>query len=255
MSEARKYARQLVSAWAASRSEEECFPVNCTEIADGFDIVVHEGEDLGEEFQGALFLQDGLKAIIYNDKIKEDGRKNFTVAHELGHFFLHKDRKELKCSMDDLETFDDQPPHGKEIEREANEFAANLLMPARDIGPYLKNNDLDLNLVETLSDRYGTSMTSTAFRIVEVTGKPSALLMLDDDGVVLWCKRNDAFQGFFVRKGFQISSPLQESQSSYECTQKAWMPSSQYEKWLCHQSVLHMSNYDKYLVLITGEAV
>jgi len=36
----------------------------------------------------------------------EEGRKNFTIGHELGHYSVHKDKKELRCSMADLNESD-----------------------------------------------------------------------------------------------------------------------------------------------------
>ena len=107
-------------------------------------------------FEGCLYIGDGLKAIIYNDNIVEAGRKNFTIAHELGHYSLHANNSDLKCSINDLNNFGDIPPHGENIEREANVFAANLLMPGIDVGRQLQGKRIDLRLIERLSNRYGT---------------------------------------------------------------------------------------------------
>ena len=137
-------AIQILKAWYGSRPESERFPVDCRLIANGFGVKV-QGGDLGGEFEGGLFINGELKAIIYNENITEAGRKNFTIGHELGHYFLHRDRKELKCSMDDLTEFSPKP-HPGNIEQEANCFSANLLMPTDDLRRQLKGQEVTLGL-------------------------------------------------------------------------------------------------------------
>ena len=66
-------------------------------------------------------------AIIVRDSIREPGRKNFTVAHEIGHCVLPgHDKADLVCTSTEVGNWSDS---AKEFEREANEFAAELLMP------------------------------------------------------------------------------------------------------------------------------
>ena len=56
--------------------------------------------------------------IVLNSKINHPGRRRFTIAHELGHWVMHRPRlKETSLELDG------------QWEREANEFASHLLMP------------------------------------------------------------------------------------------------------------------------------
>lgn len=91
-------------------------------------------------------------AIIVRDSIREPGRKNFTVAHEIGHFVLPgHDKADLVCTSTEVGNWSDS---AKEFEREANEFAAELLMPevvvrqimGREPSLFL-NEDLHANFV------------------------------------------------------------------------------------------------------------
>ena len=60
-------------------------------------------------------------AIFYNDE-KPQTRRRFSIAHELGHIFLHTDRG--------IRVYNREPsPNDSPIEREANAFAARLLAP------------------------------------------------------------------------------------------------------------------------------
>ena len=60
--------------------------------------------------------------IIYIDEDLPDSEKRFVCAHELGHMFLHK---KINTVFMDSRTF---MPHDK-FERQANIFAADLLIP------------------------------------------------------------------------------------------------------------------------------
>lgn len=75
--------------------------------------------------------------VLINLRVPTD-RKRLTLAHELGHLCLHS-----------THTSDD-------IEREANDFAAEFLMPREFIRPQLRN--LTLGKLHDLKREYGTSM-------------------------------------------------------------------------------------------------
>jgi hypothetical protein len=66
---------------------------------------------------------DGLAFVSADDIL---ARQRFTAAHELGHFLLHRDRMTGFIADADISETDDAT---NEMEREANRFAAELLMP------------------------------------------------------------------------------------------------------------------------------
>lgn len=80
--------------------------------------------DFGTDLLDGFFLDlkdDGLVCLVLNDNPAfAPDRRNFTLAHELGHALLHR------------AVFP-----GKEAEAEANRFAGELLMPEDDIRPDL----------------------------------------------------------------------------------------------------------------------
>lgn len=245
-------SRSLLQVWTHGRQADECFPIDCKSIAEGLGIVV-QGADFAEEFQGGLFIDSEIKAILYNETIKEEGRKNFTIAHELGHFCLHKDRKDLKCTMDDLELISGAP-HGKLIEQEANTFAASLLMPGWDIAMMIKGRTLDLNLIQELAIRYNTSLTATACRVVELTGAAAAIVMVEA-GKISWCYSNSSFTGFFLKKGLPIQAEPIDSLSATQVNQEIWLPHLDYERWELFQSSFHMKNYNRSLIFISAKKI
>lgn len=80
-------------------------------------------------FIGALTkANNGQVYIFANSKIDNIGRKNFTIAHELGHYFLghYLTNNALYCNE---KVIREESFEGIDIEREANYFASCFLMP------------------------------------------------------------------------------------------------------------------------------
>lgn len=75
---------------------------------------------------------NGQAYIMVNDNITNDGRRHFTIAHELGHYFLCHELKNGQCF--DADILEDGTAVDA-IEREANYFASCLLMPESKIKP------------------------------------------------------------------------------------------------------------------------
>ncbi len=83
--------------------------------------------DLESDFLGAIFKGKKEVKIVVNSKIDNTGRKNFTYAHEMGHYYLMHELNDLhKCSSRDIES---GLTSRNEQEVEANYFAACFLLP------------------------------------------------------------------------------------------------------------------------------
>lgn len=109
-----------------------------------FENVLREHEDLKIYFtvlednvSGAILFKDDEYNILINTS-KPATRQNFTLGHELGHFFLHKQElQDDRAIIDGDESLDgpkilyrrDNEEDDKRLEIEANNFAASLLMP------------------------------------------------------------------------------------------------------------------------------
>lgn len=86
-------------------------------------------DDLGSEVSGVLYRRNGTEFIIVNQQHHEH-RRRFTIAHELGHADLHETKTYLDGSAS-LRFRDGLSATGTDTEeREANRFAAALLVPA-----------------------------------------------------------------------------------------------------------------------------
>jgi Zn-dependent peptidase ImmA (M78 family) len=101
--------------------------VELNKIGDLHKIIIRSS-DLPMEVSGVLDCRDRSRPIILVNNSHHENRRNFTIAHELGHFFLHGIGG---VHMDQATFFrkEDVPPAHAKMEREANQFAAQLLMP------------------------------------------------------------------------------------------------------------------------------
>lgn len=100
------------------------------EIIDGESISLIDYHEWSEEICGRLLYINDEPAIFYNAKHTEPMRA-FTIAHELGHYFLrHLDgtEAEIICIDRDFNRLDSNDD-ASEKEVEANFFASCLLMP------------------------------------------------------------------------------------------------------------------------------
>lgn len=106
------------------------------EIVDGESITLIDYREWTEEICGRFLYIDDEPAIFYNDKHTEPMRA-FTIAHELGHYFLQHlegTEAEIICIDRDFNRLgDDNNTLEKEVE--ANYFAACLLMPCNLLSP------------------------------------------------------------------------------------------------------------------------
>jgi hypothetical protein len=111
-------------------------------------------------------------------------RTRFSAAHELAHFYLDRHRTYLMKGGQ---------PHGSKneftadpnVEREADAFAAGLLMPERLFAPRVNEDPLTLARVEELAADFETSLVSTAIRAILVSHFPCAVIGVRD-GWVAW---------------------------------------------------------------------
>jgi hypothetical protein len=151
------------------------------------------GDDL-PGFDGALFKAPAGKkgwGIFYNDRIRSEGRINFTLGHELGHYLLHRFvyPDGIRCREQDVIQWDSE---FGQIEHQANVFAANLLMPLddyrRQIAPSVRVN---LDLIAHCADRYRVSLIAATLRWLNYTQK-RAVLVVSREGFILWARSSSA---------------------------------------------------------------
>jgi Zn-dependent peptidase ImmA (M78 family) len=111
----------------------------------------------------ALIVRHGKNAFIGVNSHQAPVRQRFSVAHELGHFVLHhRDKHFIDYGVPSVGEAE-APGYDWEHERGANQFAAELLMPAE-----LVHRDARTTSLPRLARRYEVSQEAMGFRIANL---------------------------------------------------------------------------------------
>ena len=154
--------------------------------------------------------------ILYSTQPRYRGRERFTLAHEFGHYMLHRRRLtagdyrngelaenlEFRCLPLQADRWD---PAEKQREEEADTFASYLLMPIDDYRSQVDGHDMTRDLLSHITDRYGVSLLAAVRKWIEFTSSRAAMVVARD-GFALWGRASaSAYRtGIFIPSGMPI---------------------------------------------------
>ena len=127
----------LLERYSKDTAKKVQLPIPVLDMIEylGYDIDFRsfDKSDNSEETLGETYIEE--KIVVINEDLpeKQEGRMHFTAAHEIGHIILHAPLKvqtpNILCRKED--GFDGT--NNKTLERQADKFAAFLLMPTADV--------------------------------------------------------------------------------------------------------------------------
>lgn len=145
--------------------------VDLEKLAEIYGISVDCSDPGDDDLSGALVREEDETTIFVNSTHART-RQRFSLAHELGHFFLHKGKeifidgkatgyllRARNVSASDYAT-----------EREANEFAAALLMPRELVSRELKKikSKNPSEVIWKIAEKFDVSQQAMSFRLVNL---------------------------------------------------------------------------------------
>jgi len=138
---------------------------------------------LDEDLDGKIKIDSDEIRIFTNSEILYESRKRFTIGHELGHWKIHfcdNPYQTIKCKAKDLGFFNEKK---SPLEYEADLFASEFLLPTdifiKETGRLLPS----MKSLESLSEKYKTSLTATAIKFIELTQEPCALVLMSNKNI------------------------------------------------------------------------
>lgn len=163
----KKEASTLISKFKITQP-----PIPIIEIAKQLSLDVLE-YNFGDSASGVLVVENNIGTIGFNPSDSEV-RQRFTIAHELGHYILHKKSENEKLFVDKyfLVKYRNSKNYSSaefKHEQEANTFAAELLMPEELVYAELAKADYsDLSesgLIEELARVFNVSPLAMTYRL------------------------------------------------------------------------------------------
>lgn len=207
---------------------QDRFPVDVARLAVEYSNAVFPKDPITKivprnfpDFDGILRKGSGPTdgwRIGYSTRMTSRGRIRFTIAHEFGHYLVHRLKYPdgVSCTSEDLAIWDSEY---NRVEAEANLFAATLLMPLDAFRRTIPDNmDATFSDLNDVSQQFGVSLTAATLRWLGYTRR-RALLVVSKDGFILWSKPSKPalHSGAFIKtsgvapKAVPYQSPIQSN--------------------------------------------
>ena len=129
-----------------------------------------------------LYCSGARARIRVSDRVTAPGHRRFSVAHELGHYVLG------------------HSPGDEDLEREADAFAIELLMPELLVRRYCDGAEVTPHRAQLIAHTFTASLVASAFRLVELSTEPCAAVY-SIANLARWVKRSSRCHPAFARQG------------------------------------------------------
>jgi Zn-dependent peptidase ImmA (M78 family) len=184
--EIRSLARETVIAYNGM-----ILPVRPKDIAEKVGILVESFVPPSSDISGFLMRLNNSFGIGYSTAIASTGFQSFTIAHELGHYFIpeHPVAVLIGGRHFSRSGYISRDP----LEQEADMFATELLMPWKLIDPLVNGGQHGFDVVKLLADRCGSSLLASGIRYTEVT-KECLAVIVSHKGVVEFMTASESFR-------------------------------------------------------------
>lgn len=188
-------------------------------------------------------IRKSRKVIFLNNLIVGTEKEKFTIAHELGHYFLPNHLEKI----DDMYTRTDYMYKNKrkKIETDVDKFATELIMPSKYINPELERISLrNFRQLQELTKKYEVSLTSLLCKYVDMNSESMALLCYENNKQKWQYKVFDDFK-FEIYDGEILND---ESERYVKDTLNNWLDES--FQGTVYQVIFELKKYNMKLVLI-----
>jgi Zn-dependent peptidase ImmA (M78 family) len=170
--------------------------------------IFFEEEDMSS-CQANIISTRNYSKISISSNINKYQRR-FALAHELGHHTMHRGNgyRYYKDSEKDFVKY-----HQKgDQEVEANEFAAELLMPRNKFVDFTSNSKFGVELILETAKYFESSITSTSIKYADFGNDPVAMVYTSN-GKIKWKRINESFPFTFIQSNLPV--PAYSSVNDY----------------------------------------
>ena len=182
-------------------------PVDPIAVARDVDIEVRPKPASSQGVSGMLLRSGNSFGIAYATHINSIGFRNFSIAHELGHYFLPGHIDAVLASGNVHESHAGFASDDR-YEMEADHFAAMLLMPDSLFTNAMRAAGDGLAAIERLAEKCRTSLTATAIRYAKCS-RDHVAIVLSTGSQINYCFMSNALKEVkdleWIRKGDRLA--------------------------------------------------
>ena len=238
--------------------------VDLNALADTREIVIKPMETSSEGVSGMLVRYGNAFGILYDGTIDNEGFQRFSIAHELGHFFVEGHLDHIPF-VDGAHRSRAGYISEDRYEREADCFAAGLLMPEKPVRDVIARHPNGLAAIEAVERDARASLTASAIRYARLTDAATAVIV-SRNGMVDYCFMSDAMKSLrfdaWPRKGSPVPTgtvtayvaqlPTEQRRTAREedeTTIVEWLGAGRSVRAL--EEVVGLGSYDRVLTILT----
>lgn len=170
------------------------FPINPFEIAEMLEITVQAKPVDKPGVSGMLVRYGNDFGIFYATDIPNRGFQRFSVAHEIGHYMLDGHIDHLFSNGSTHESRGGFVSYNS-YEREADHFAAGLLMPDPMFSNEISKHPDGMCAIKSLAKKCEVSLTASAIRYAQKTVAPIAVVV-SEGKTIKYCFMSDALKEY-----------------------------------------------------------
>ncbi len=156
---------------------DNSLPVDLSAIADKHDICIELKNNSTKGVSGMLLRHGNNFGIMYSTHIKNEGFQRFSIAHELGHYFLEGHVDHILPNKDSIHKSSAGFVSGDSYEIEADYFASGLLMPDDLVQPIVRKNLSGLSVIKRIAESCKTSFVSSAIKYTFLSEEAVAVIV------------------------------------------------------------------------------
>lgn len=148
-----------------------------------------------DSFDGMLLYDDKdfhIHVNIDKGNIEKSKRGRFTLAHELGHYFIDEHRLGLKKGILKAHPSLHDINRKEIIEYEADYFASCLLMPESRFRKHSGGKKFSFETIKNLSESFQSSILSTVLKFSEI-GTHEITAVISENNRVKWYAQSKDF--------------------------------------------------------------
>ena len=142
--------------------------------------------------KGMLDKNGNKYTLCVNTYRNRQTTDNFTIAHELGHFYLKHLEKENTAKEYAIN------------EKEANEFVYEFLMPQSMFELFFGSSSFDFTTINSVAEYFKVSKIVAAFRFVQLSNYPMAVIQTSNN-IIKQFEKSSSFNYNIKRIGERVA--------------------------------------------------